>query len=355
MATVVPHPIVIITFDGQSSSSLQMPTLLECTYTDKVHGESDELNLKYEDRNGVIRNTLFGRLNNTIHAQIGYEGQPLLDCGDFQVEEVEFSGKPDEVDIKAVGTHVSKSLRTKKHKAFEGEYLSMIVYRIAADNGLTVKGNIEKIMIDRSTQNHERDLQYLLRLSKDYGYAFVVKGTDLIYYKMEELENTPAQILLLRTQIEEYELKFKTIDTYKDANVSHHRHKSKSKVNGKIGASDIRTPTAVQTPDGYPVGFLGHANDSLTVISRSQDDELAKIKARSKLHLKNREECTGSFTIKGDTRFLAGITFELSGMGMLGGPYFIEQVDHSVKRSDGYVTKLEVKRPPDPSKVAKKK
>jgi len=355
MATVVPHPVVRLSFDGQDATGLLMPLLLECTYTDHVHGESDELNLQFEDRGGKFRSSFFSKLTNTVHVRLGYEEEPLLDCGDFQIEEVEFRGPPDVVDIRMVGTHINKKLRTKKHKAHEDKLLADIVFAVAKENGLTVKGDIEKIKIDRSTQNHERDLQYLLRLSKDYGYAFVVKGTTLIYYKMEDLENTPAKLMILRTQLEDYELKFKTIDTYTDSDVSHHRTKSKTNVNAKVSASDIRTPVGVSTPDGYPVGFLGHASDTLTVLSRSQDENIAKIKARAKLHLKNREECTGSLTMKGNTTWMAGLTFELSGMGMLGGPYFVEKATHTINRNDGYKTVLEIKRPPDPSKVAKKR
>lgn len=352
MAYVVPHPIVVISFDGQDSTTLKMSQVIECNYVDKVHGESDELDLKFEDREGRFRNSDFGKLNNIIHVQMGYEGKPLLDCGDFQLEEVEFTGPPDQVDIRAVGTLVEKHVRTKKHRGFEDAYLSEIVYTIANEHGLRVKGNIEKIKIDRSTQNHERDLQYLLRVSRDYGYAFIIKANDLLYYKMEDLENTPAQLWLDRKELTTYEIKFQTIDTYVGSELAHHRNKAKARVEAQIGASDIRSPVPVTTPEGKPIGFLGHANDKLRVISRTQDENLARIKARAKLHEKNRQECTGVLKLPGRVTLVAGITFELSGLGVLGGPYFIDKATHNINRRVGYTTSIDIKRPPDPSKVA---
>lgn len=355
MATVS-HPKVTVKFNGKDATKDISPYLTELTYTDHTHGKSDELEITFEDRNHKFKNEWFVLLGMPISVTIGYAEGSTLNCGTFELEEVEFGSPPDTVRLKAVGTVISPKLRTKKHRGFEKNTLAGIVKVIAKDNGLTVKGDIENIEIDRSTQNHEKDLEYLRRLAKDYGYAFAVKGNILSFYKMENLENTPSGLSLKRTEIEEFNLTFKAIGTYTEANVVHHRAKAKKKVGAKVKAAELGTASGVKTSDGKPLADLsGGTTDTLEVISRSQSEGVAKIKARAKLHEKNREQATGDITIKGNTKMVAGLTIDLAGIGRLGGPYFIDTATHTVTRSDGYKTKLELKRPTNPAKASKKR
>lgn len=60
-----------------------------------------------------------------------------LNCGSFKVDEVEYSGPPTKVSIKAVSAALTDGLReTKKTQAWEGYSLQAVAGEIAQRNGL---------------------------------------------------------------------------------------------------------------------------------------------------------------------------------------------------------------------------
>ncbi|MFR1534589.1 MAG: hypothetical protein ACLSTO_13725, partial [Bilophila wadsworthia] len=66
------------------------------------------------------------------------EGVDLsLPCGTFRIDELEFSGPPDKVDIKAVSSALTTGLRDeKKTQAWESFSLRKLAGDVAGRNGL---------------------------------------------------------------------------------------------------------------------------------------------------------------------------------------------------------------------------
>ncbi|EAS5670204.1 late control D family protein, partial [Salmonella enterica] len=69
----------------------------------------------------------------------------------------------------------------------------------------------------------------------------------------------------------------------------------------------------------------------------------AKRKAKAALRLKNRYQNTGSLVLPGDTRFIAGVTLNLSGFGKFSGKYLVSKATHAIS-SGGYTTSIELRR-----------
>lgn len=68
----------------------------------------------------------------------------------------------------------------------------------------------------------------------------------------------------------------------------------------------------------------------------------AELKAKALLAAANRLKATGSISLTGDTRVMAGVNLELADMGRLSGRYTIDSSKHRMTRS-GYETDAEVK------------
>ncbi len=126
-------------------------------------------------------------MGDQISLKIGYEGQPLVNCGDFEIDEIEIEGPPSQVRIRALAASVMKDLRTHQGKAYEDTTLAGIAQAVAARHKLTVVGEIEPIPIKRVTQLHEEDLKFLKRVAREYGYAFNVRGDKLTFYRLDKL------------------------------------------------------------------------------------------------------------------------------------------------------------------------
>jgi len=127
-----------VTYEGRNITAELLPMITALTFTDKLKGEADEVVIDMHDIDGVWKNTWYPAKGDRLEVGIGYEGEPLLDCGKFQVDEIEFSGPPDTVQLRALSMAVNSTLRTKRSSAHEGIPLREIAQTIADRNGLEI-------------------------------------------------------------------------------------------------------------------------------------------------------------------------------------------------------------------------
>src|SRR5579883_3255237 len=82
-------------YDGQNIGGRVSPMLVSITYTDHVGHSSNDLEFELEDREKRWQAGWFPTQGNLVRLAIGYDGEELLSCGDFQVDELELEGPPD--------------------------------------------------------------------------------------------------------------------------------------------------------------------------------------------------------------------------------------------------------------------
>src|SRR5690606_2336892 len=107
-----------------------------------------------------------------LTVQMGLEGSPLLDAGNFSVVDVEARGAPDTVTINALAAPKSAAMRTPYERGFDDTNLQSLVQLMADELDLTVLGDVAPLALIRVTQHNETNLAFLRRLARDYGYAF---------------------------------------------------------------------------------------------------------------------------------------------------------------------------------------
>ena len=69
-------------------------------YTDVEHGESDEFQITFEDSEYLWQNAWIPTKGDSLRAYIGYEAEKLLNCGTFEIDELEYDTPPDIVTVK---------------------------------------------------------------------------------------------------------------------------------------------------------------------------------------------------------------------------------------------------------------
>lgn len=153
MATA-PRYYISIVYNGKNISSDVTSHLVSLKYTDHVHGKSDEIEITLEDVDAKWRNDWYPKKGDKIVASIGEDKDSSFDCGEFEIDEIELSGPPDTVTIRALATGHSSALRTKNSSAHEGKTLKEIAQTIAANHGLT---------IDDGGYNHSTKTPYNLK------------------------------------------------------------------------------------------------------------------------------------------------------------------------------------------------
>lgn len=347
------QPVFVLTYEQKNITSDISPYVCSIGYLDNLTGKSDELDVQLEDVDGRWIDHWYPSKGDTLSLKIGYEGSPLLPCGSFEIDEIEFSMPPTTVSIRGLATGIKKSVRTRSSNAYENTTLAAIAQRIAKRNKLTLVGNIGNVPIDRVSQYQEQDVQFLTRLGKEYGYAFKIVGDKLVFTELKALRENEGILTLHITDITSIRLKDKVKAVYQQAKASYHDPKNKKLVTCNI--KDAQQAELETLPEDTQKQFgQTTSNDTLRISTRSPNKASAEIKAQAALDNANLQQTTGSITLSGNTRLVAGANFQLEGYGRFSGKYMAESSRHRIDRS-GYVTELEIKRVVPPKPKIKKK
>ncbi|WP_438452191.1 hypothetical protein, partial [Listeria monocytogenes] len=79
---------------------------------------------------------------------------------------------------------------------------------------LTLTGKIRDIRIDRVTQYQERDVEFLTRLAREYGYAFKIVGNKLVFTELADLRDGGTVATFKATDLIAIRLRDKIKDIY---------------------------------------------------------------------------------------------------------------------------------------------
>lgn len=367
-----------VTYNKKDISSDLVPFLRSIRYKDNAEGKADELELSLENVDAFWENEWYPEKGDTIECEIGYEA--LMNCGTFEVDEIEITSIPDVVTIKAISAAISGNTRTKKSVAHENTTLKEIVQKVAADNGYTVTGEIADITFTRITQKREHDLEFLRRLSNQYGYFFSIRGSQLVFTNLYAIMGSESVKVIDREDCKSYTIKDKSAKVFRKANLRYFDSKQ-----GKV-TEIVFTPESIKNSDGLeyntitdeqisqgvspiptPLGITARPNilfqteeyelqqdaglnfnlsptdDTLMLNDRVENDGQAEAVAKAGLIRANTCQQEGSITLVGDPVMVAGNNFQFTGIGKLSGKYHIAESEHSID-SAGYITTVEIKR-----------
>lgn len=323
-----------IIINGKNVTEDITPYLSRVSYTDKVEAESDDVTLVFEDTEEHWQNGWYPQQGDTISLEIG-SSSASVDCGVFEIDEIELEVAPDTVTIKAIGAAISKALRTKTSKAFEKQSLKQIAQYFATKHGLRLTGavgELQKIQIERKTQDRQTDLSFLAGLAKEYGIVFSVRGDQLIFMDSDELERQSTVLIFHKNELSRARFADKTSQVYGAAVVSTRNMKSNKVRRWKITPSD---------KDGGK-GTL--TNDTWQENVTAENDSQAQAKAKGGLKNTNKDKITGTITVAGNTKLVAGINIELADIGQFSGKWHVVASTHHIDNTSDYTTDVTIRK-----------
>ncbi|MBN6076995.1 phage late control D family protein [Aggregatibacter actinomycetemcomitans] len=150
--------------------------------------EADTLDLELTDHDGKLA---LPPRNAAIDVAIGWEGQQLIKKGQYLVDEVQYSGAPDKLTIRARSADLKGSLSEQKERSFHNIKLETLVEQIGKENGLDafVGFEYEKSVVDHIDQTNESDINLLTRLAEQFGAMATVKNGVLLFMKLGEAKS----------------------------------------------------------------------------------------------------------------------------------------------------------------------
>ncbi len=346
----VPQPAFELAYNGKAITAEVTPYVTAITYTDNLTGESDDLDVELEDTDGRWINAWYPEKGAVLTLKFGYLGQTLVKAGVFAVDEVNLSGPPSVVKIRALATGVQEAVRTRKGRSYEKTTLAAIAQRIAKRHKMKLIGKVEALQIDRATQYHETDLQFLSRLAAEYGYAFKVteNNTKMVFWKTADLHGQKPIRTFTPADMISYNASDKITDVPGDAQVKYHDPKTKKLV--VYGVKEGQTTVVGQTNAGKSASA-----DTVKMSRRAPTKQAAEAMAAAELDRRHLDRTSAEIEIEGDAGLAAGAVVELAGLGRLSGNYTMTKVTHRITRGNGFTSSLELKRvaPPANSKVVK--
>lgn len=178
-----PTPDFSITLDGKNLSTKIAPRLISLTINECRGDEADSLDLVLDDSDGRLALPKKGAV---LAVSMGWARQQLVDKGTFTVDEVEHSGAPDTITVRARSASMTKNMGERQEKSWHGQTLGAIVRTIAGKHKLkpTVSAALGKVLIPHIDQTHESDMAFLTRLAKRYDAVMTVKESRLLFLQI---------------------------------------------------------------------------------------------------------------------------------------------------------------------------
>lgn len=346
-----------VTYNSKDISEALAQYLISASYTDNLSGQVDDISLTLEDKAGLwqsdwmpVKGATLDIILCTYNWQGLYDGEFDTTLGTFEVDEIEMTSAPDVVNIKAVAISIGddSTLRsTMRSKTWENISVRKVANDIAWENGLKLFWDCDdNPNIDKLEQNDESDLSVLQKVCDDAGFALKITTDTIIVFDeakyeqaepvieiyhpgtttvmdIAEADGTPTPERIFHST--GYSFKTKIRDVYKKCHIKYTNDQDKSVIESTF------------TDPNKSNGATLEIHQQVT--SQAEADRLAKKKLREK----NRDECTGSYSLDGCQFLCAGETIEMIGFGVFSGRYIVTQAKHDISGS-GYVTSIDVRR-----------
>lgn len=174
------RPLWRIRVDGVDITATLDTRLISLTHTDNRGMEADQLDLTLDDADGRLVLPPRGAV---LSLSIGWEGEGLTDKGTFTVDEVEHSGAPDVVTIRARSADLRAGISTQRTRSFHQLSVASILNDIAAAHGLTavIAATLAGELLDHLDQTNESDANLLTRLAGMFDAIATIKAGRLVF------------------------------------------------------------------------------------------------------------------------------------------------------------------------------
>ncbi|MCC5882491.1 MAG: phage late control D family protein [Halomonas sp.] len=169
-----------IRLQGQTLSPELRARLISLRLTDRRGMEADQLDLTLSDHDGRLALPPRGA---ELQLAIGWHGEGLIEKGTFIVDEVEHSGSPDQVSIRARSADMRGDLPGKRSRSWDELTLEQIIETIAGQHELEpiIGQSYRGALIEHIDQTEESDLHFLTRLAERFDAVATVKAKRLLF------------------------------------------------------------------------------------------------------------------------------------------------------------------------------
>ena len=165
--------------EGNDIAQRISPRLISLELTDNPGLEADQLSITLSDHDGMLAIPAKGA---RLQLWLGWSDTGLVDKGSYTVDEIEHSGAPDVLSIRARSADLRKGLKTKRERSWSNTTLGEVLGDIATGNGLTatVASGLGGMPIQQLDQANESDANLISRLGEAFDAVASIKAGCLL-------------------------------------------------------------------------------------------------------------------------------------------------------------------------------
>lgn len=318
-------PVFQIVADGKDITALINDRLLLLRTSDKPGMESDEFELRIDDRAQAV--TLPSR-GAKIEVFLGYGAQAMARLGSYTVDEVEVTGPPDTITLRGKASDMRGSGKTTRSGSWEDVALAKIVSDVAARNGWE-PGCTVQTKVPRVDQRNESDFNFITRLAKQYDCTAKVASGKLVVLPRQGGQSASGKaistVTINRADASRYSFRLGDRSTQKAVKTQH-----QDKATGKLNVVELGN-------DDAPAGLPGVHTDRHIYPNKSAAEQAAK----ARLAAFNRSTAAVRLEMVGRTDLFAERTISAQGFkNGLDGEYLVDSVEQ-VFTASGWTTTVE--------------
>lgn len=347
-----PHsktPAFSITIAGKDVTELLDARLMSLTLTDNRGFEADQLDLELDDADGQI---VLPRRGAVINLSLGWKGQPLFPKGAFTVDEIEHTGAPDKLTIRARSADFRETLNIRREKSWHQTTVGAVVKEIAARHNLNMalgKDLADKVL-DHLDQTNESDGSFLMRLARQFGAIASVKNGNLLFIRQGQGRNASGKplpvITIARQAGDGHRFTLADRGAYTGVIASWlHTREPKKKETTKVKRRRKKT-AAAKEPEAKQGEYLVGTDENVLVLSRTYANR-SNAERAAKMQWERLQRGVASFSMQlaeGRADLYTEMPVKVSGFKQPidDAEWTITTLTHSVSPDSGFTTSLDL-------------
>ena len=342
-------PAFSITIEGKDVSTVMDARLMSLTLTDNRGFEADQLDLELDDADGLV---VLPRRGAVIHLALGWKGQPLFPKGGFTVDEIEHSGAPDRLTIRARSADFRETLNTRREKSWHQTTVGEVVKEIAARHNLKLAlgTDLTEKVLDHLDQTNESDASFLMKLARQYGAIASVKDGNLLFIRQGQGRTASGKrlpvITLTRKAGDGHRFSLADRGAYTGVIASWlHTREPKKKETTKVKRRRKKT-AAPKAPEEKQGDYLVGTDENVLVLSRTYANR-GNAERAAKMQWERLQRGVASFSLQlaeGRADLYTEMPVKVSGFKLPidDAEWIITTLTHTVNPDSGFTTSLDL-------------
>lgn len=342
-------PAFRLTMDGADITQRIEKRLISLTLTDNRGFEADQLDIELDDADGQLQ---LPRRGVQLNLALGWQGEPLISKGSYTVDEIEHTGAPDKLVLRARSADFRETLNTRREKSWHKTTVGDMVKEIAARHKLdpALGEDMAKMAIDHLDQTNESDASFLMRLARQCGALACVKNGKLLFIRQGQGRTASGKFLpvitLTRSAGDSHRFTLADRDAYTGVIASWlHTREPAKKETTKVKRRRKSTAKKKE-PEAKQGDYLIGTDENVLVLSRTYANR-SNAERAAKMQWERLQRGVATFSIqlaRGRADLYTEMPVKVSGFKQQidGSSWIITTLTHTLSADSGFTTNIEL-------------